>query len=166
MKKYKFKPTGIVGTLKFDKLIHFNTTKEHKEFTIPEEFVKNSNDWEKLKDDTKSNFKISSVVRETDGKKFSIGEHIQIKGGTFIHTISGFVIENYNNNSFICCSTKHKNNFDKGLINLDIIDKLLEEDNINKKCLSIQDYIDVLHENKKAFLFEKTMIKFLKKKLQ
>lgn len=37
---------------------------------------------------------------------------------------------------------------------------------MTKQCLSIQDYIDVLRENKKAFLFENTMIKYLKEKIK
>lgn len=104
--------------------------------------------------------KILSIERE-DGVTFNIGDTIKInnKKATFHHIISGFMID-----GDVCCiKTMEPNDFGDGCINIDILEKLEDTGMLTRKCLSIADYLNVLIEKEKAFLFKEKMTEILLK---
>lgn len=162
MKKFKHKQTGTIGELRDNKIFYFEG------ISITEKFIIGSKDWIEIKEVKKSCFsKIVSVERNKDGVTFTIGDIIKINDDK-AHvnlTISGFINKEIKDRCFTCITTKEINGYGDNLINIDIIKQIKNIGIMTKQCLSIQDYIDVLHENKKAFLFEGTMVKLLKEKI-
>lgn len=162
MKKYTHKKIEITGENRNDGFLHFGNGK-----TIPIEFILNGNDWKEIIEEKSCYAKVRSVQRN-DGVVFSIGDTIKVdkEGASFNHIITEFYNIEHKDVCFTCIKTKETNGFSDELINIDVIKHIKNTGIMTKQCLCIQDYIDVLQENKKAFLFQDTMVKFLKAKIQ
>lgn len=161
MRRFKHKQTKIIGELK-DGYLDLDDGE-----SIPQQFILNGDDWIEIKEESCFS-KTVSIQREKDGVMFTIGDTVKVDDSKahFNHIITGFINHTLKDKCFTCITTKEKNGFGEELINIDIIKQVKETGWMTKQCLSIQDYVDVLNENKKAFLFEATMIAYLKEKVQ
>lgn len=161
MKKFSHKQTKIIGKIE-NGVLHFEGG------YIPENYIIEGGDWEEYKEPTSCFSETISVKRSKDGVTFTVGDTIKVDNekATFNYTIKGFINHKVGDVCFTCITTKEKNGFGNELINIDIIKTIKNTGIMTKQCLSIQDYVDVLHDNKKAFLFEGTMVKLLKEKIK
>lgn len=164
---FKHKQTKTIGIL-IDNYVVFTDSK-NRIVNIPKEFVIESKDWEEIIEIKEScTNEIISIKRKKDGITFSIGDTIKVDNDKahFNHIIIGFKNEQIKDKCFTCITTKEKNGFGDELINLDIIMHIRNTGIMTKQCLCIQDYVDVLNEHDKAFLFAHTMVEYLKEKVK
>lgn len=169
MQKFKHKKTGEIGIIK-QEFLYLENKSKYKNIVIPKAFILDSTAWIEIKDVKKHSCysEIRSIRRKEDSVTFSIGDTVRINDDKALVnlTISKFVNQIHRDICFTCIETKEKNGYGDNLINIDVIKHIKNTGIMTKQCLSIQDYIDVLRENKKAFLFENTMIKYLKEKIK
>lgn len=109
---------------------------------------------------------ILTIKRNSDKEIFTIGDVVSIKTqpSACRFTISGFEAHSVNSKRIVYIKTEEENSYVDGLVNIKLVEMCADYSILNRKCLSINDYADVLREQDKSFLFLPKMIEHLKVK--